>query len=180
MIGVQRYNIALLLDDNNLNKKIIDISRRYFLDIQDKYILGADGLPHVTLCQFKAANVDGAVKVYDAFKAGGVEDVVDLTIEKFNLRPGTLVNSGKFIAEYKVKHSPDLVDLQLKCANTLDQFGFKSLTSVKMYNPHITLSRISVVPKEEPSSEDLLCPVDVTAHLSLGLSTDEGVFIEEL
>ena len=116
---MQRYNIALLPINEELQNDIIRISRHYFLDIQDEYILGPEGLPHVTLCQFKADSLEKAHAAYNDFLSESSEEEIKVTIEKFHARPGKLVNAGTFIAEYKIKPEPNLIDLQLKCAEKL-------------------------------------------------------------
>jgi len=176
----QRYNIALLPEVSGLRDNIIRISRKYFLDIQDEYILGPEGLPHITLCQFKADNLEQAVNVYNELLSREKIDSIKPTIEKFNTRPGKLVNVGKFIAEYKIKPAPDLVNLQLRCADRLSSYKLKKRTPSEGYSPHITLARLSSAPDRIPTKQDLNCPVDFSVRLSLGLSTESGVFVKEL
>ncbi|HBR69270.1 MAG TPA: hypothetical protein DEA55_07850 [Rhodospirillaceae bacterium] len=176
----QRYDIALLPTDQNLFSSITAISRKYFLDVHDDYILGPEGLPHITLCQFKTADVELARRAYHGFLSNLDAKLFKVAIEKFNLRAGTLTNAGKFIAEYKIKPQEDLIDLQLKCAKVLADFNINSLTPTQTYSPHITLARLSELPDKTPSKSDLIEMENIETRLSLGLSTEPGVFIEEL
>lgn len=177
---MQRYNIALLPTDTDLHEKIIGISRQYFLDVQDEYILGPEGFPHLTLCQFKTENVDKAIEAYKSFAAMDVEKTPDITIEKFNARPGKLVNAGKFLVEYKAVPTEELLALQQKCIERLAAHDLVNLTFSDPYAPHITLSRLSALPEIIPTAKDLSCPFDFSTRLSLGLSTEAGVFVKEL
>ena len=180
-VKMQRYNIALLPTDNALQDKIVRISRSYFLDIHDEYILGTDeGLAHITLCQYKASSLHEALHVYHDFLSSETVSSIKLTIEKFHTRPGKLVNAGKFIAEYKIYPSPELIDLQLRCAERLEVHNLSSLTPSAGYSPHITLARLSEMPNKTPTNQDLACPIDTAGHIALGLSTEAGVFLKEL
>ncbi|MCB9982947.1 MAG: 2'-5' RNA ligase family protein [Rhodospirillales bacterium] len=177
---LQRYNIALLPTDTALQTNIIRISRQYFLDLQDEYILGPEGLPHITLCQFKTTDPENARAAYNDFSSNTTTENVKLTIEKFHARPGKLVNAGKFIAEYKIQALTDLMDLQLKCSEKLAAHNLANLTPTGTYSPHITLARLPSLPDNTPSQQDLACPLDFTVRLSLGLSTEAGIFVKEL
>lgn len=178
---MQRYNIALLPIDSTFKEEIIRISRLFFADIHDDYILGTEGLPHVTLCQFKADSPDTALDAYERLIASENLTVPDkLSIEKFQVRAGTLVNSGTFIAEYKITPDKNLIDLQFRCAEVLDTCGLKNLTPSQKYSPHITLARLLSVPKQTPTIEDLQCAPEFKPGLSLGLSTESGVFTKSL
>lgn len=178
---MQRYNIALLLTDQAIESKITRISREYFLGAQDKYILGADGLPHITLCQFKAKSLDDAVAVYADFSDKNKECFpFSASIEKFHVRPGKFINAGTFIAEYKAHPSPELVSLQGRCVETLASYGVDTLTPSEGYSPHITLARLSKEVKRVPSQGDLNCPLEIEFSLAIGLSTEEGVFVKDL
>ena len=97
--------------DKDLSDQIVGISRRYFLDVQDEYILGPEGLPHVTLCQFKVDSEDAARRVFENFKAR-CPDFSGITLDSFRIRPGTLVNANKFIAEYLVQQDDALKSAQ--------------------------------------------------------------------
>lgn len=177
---MERYNIALLPTDSTLQDNIIRISRDYFFDIHDEYILGPDGLPHITLCQFKAINLEDAKAVYNDLLSSEKSNLIDLVIEKFNARSGSLANAGKFIAEYQIRPDKDLMALQLRCSKKLAEYRIQSLTPSKTYSPHITLARLTDMPNTLPSGKDLDCPLAITGSLSLGLSTEEGVFVKEL
>ena len=178
---LQRYNIALLLTNTNLASDIIRVSRKYFLQVQDRYILGSDGLPHITLCQFKAKNVDGALAIYESFaKENESYFPVSAKIEKFHIRPGQLINAGTFIAEYKVIPSPELITLQARCVEMLARYDIKTLTPFEGYSPHITLARLSEKTKKAPSKTDVFFIPNLEFRLAFGLSTEEGVFVKEL
>lgn len=177
---MQRYNIALLPTDADLQKEIIRISRHYFLKTQDEYILGNEGLPHITLCQFKTDNFEIAKTAYNDFAALGAETTPEITIEKFNARPGKLVNSGKFMVEYKAVLDDHLRALQRRCSDLLSKHGLTNLTPCEGYSPHITLARLSEMPKETPTTQDLPCPFNFSTTLSLGLSTEAGIFVKSL
>ncbi len=176
----QLYNVALLPTDQKLFSNLTAISREYFLDVQDDYILGPEGLPHITICQFKADDVELARRAYHDFLLHFDAKVFTVDIEKFNVRTGTLANAGKFIAEYKIKHQAELIDLQLKCAKVLADFNLNSLTPTQTYSPHITLARLSELPDKTPSQDDLAYISNIETRPSLGLSTERGVFVEEL
>ena len=177
---MKRYNIALLPTNNTFRERLIKISRDYFYEIHDKYILGLEGLPHVTLCQFKSDNVEIVKEVYRAFLDEISDKIIRLEIKDFNLREGSLVNSGKFIAEYKVKPKSHLMDMQIQCAKVLKKYNISNLTPSDRYNPHITLARLSAKPEKIPELKTLENPVSFESSFAVGLSTEEGVFCKEL
>lgn len=178
---MQRYNIALLPIDSMLKEEIIRISRLFFADIHDNYILGTEGLPHITLCQFKADNPDTALNAYKHLvRQENLTVPGTLYVEKFQVRAGTLVNSGTFIAEYKIKPDKKLTDLQFRCAEILNACGLENLTPSQKYSPHITLARLLSVPEQTPTIEDLQCTAEFKPGLSIGCSTESGVFTKAL
>ncbi len=177
---MQRYNIAILPIDTALTDKITHISRQYFLETQDEYILGDDGLPHVTLCQFKTETIEQARAIYAEFAAQERNDEVSVTLEKFHARAGKYINAGKFIAEYKAAQEAALMAMQMRCAKILSAHGIETLTPVETYSPHITLARLSSMPDAMPTSHDLEMPFTLRMKLALGLSTEAGVFVKPL
>lgn len=177
---MQRFNIALLPVDPAYAELFARLSRTYFLQINDEYVLGPDALAHVTLCQFKAESSIKARLVYDNFIINERVHDLPVTLEKFHIREGKLVNAGKFIAEYSVIKEPQLENLQIRCADVLQSYGIANLTPVDGYAPHFTLARLSSMPEKIPMPSDLVCPTTLKVRLALGYSTEAGVFSGEL
>ncbi|MFZ4761980.1 MAG: hypothetical protein ACOYK8_04125 [Alphaproteobacteria bacterium] len=173
----QRFNIALLPVEEQLQSLITNLSIHYFSAIHDDYILGKEGLAHVTLCQFHAASAQEAMAAYQKFLP---QPNINLSIEEFRIRPGTLVNSGKFIAEFKIEAQENLLFLQKNCCQHLEAHQLKALTPIASYSPHITMARLNHLTTEQPSLADLPQTQSILFRPALGLSTESGVFVREL
>jgi len=175
---MQRYNIAYMSTDHALNELFVTISRKYFLNLHDEYILGPEGLPHVTLCQFHAPNNDCAITAFKTFTANS--DLA-ITIQKFRLRAGSLANAGKFIADVMVDKSQGLIDKQKECYAHLLQTDIKPLTPSETYSPHITVARLPQLINTPLGIEEEI-PTHKTSifKLVVGASTESGVLVKVL
>ncbi len=180
LLAMQRYNIALLPVKTALQEALTRLSRQHFLEYQDSYILGPEGLAHVTLCQFHAPAANTAQDVFRSFQENVLSHPTPVTITDFRIRPGTLVNSGFFIAEYSVRKDEALTKIQQHCAALLEKAGLKPLTPVAAYAPHFTLARVHAITPTQPSLADLPDGVLFDMRPALGLSTESGVFVREL
>lgn len=175
---MQRYNIALVPVDKSVRDSIAAISQKFFGKIHDHYILGENGMAHVTLCQFYASSPDLAREVYNKFLLS-VVNVPEVQIESFQIRAGTLINAGKFIVEYSVRRDDTLVQLQKECAFLLAALGFENQTPSDRYAPHFTLARLSEPCANVPDVED--APAGFYAmDLRLGLTSETGVFVKDV
>jgi hypothetical protein len=172
-----RYNIAFQPTDKNMQSFFVTLSQKYFGSIHDNYILGTNGLAHVTLCQFYAATGDEAVRYYNAFSPN---ITLTLHIESFRIRSGTLVNAGKYIADLAIKNIPELSQLQKNCCDYLKAQGSQSLTPAEKYSPHITLARLSEVPEPVPTIDEAPYGQPLLMKLVVGESTESGVLLNVL
>lgn len=175
---MQRYNIALVPADKNLSQRIVDLSQSFFGHIHDHYILGAEGIPHVTLCQFYAASDEDARAAFNVYVAK-FPDAPEIIIESFQIRAGALINAGKFIAEYYVEKSHALAALQKECAALLESLGIKNETPCERYAPHFTLARLGAPCESVPQLSDI--PLGPHAMVPrLGLTSETGVFVRDI
>lgn len=175
---MKRFNIAYMLTNKAHNDFCVDLAQSHFKDVQDKYLLGHQALPHVTLCQFYAESNERAVRIYKSFAPA--VSIENLIIEKCQVRSGTLVNAGKFIVELKVQANSALSNLQKLLFEHIEQSGGRALTPIQTYSPHITLARIHTMPMLLPAEAPDAQIVQISVRLSLGASTEEGVFIHEI
>lgn len=172
-----RFNIALLPDDMKWRDRFAALSQKHFLHLHDEYILGEAGIAHVTLCQFYA---DDEVTARDAYHSLKDYSPLELSITAFRIRSGTLVNSGKFIADLAIEKTEGLLQRQKKCAEHIAALGLKALTPIETYSPHITLARLSSQPAIEPMIDTASYGNPISFSPALGLSTEPGVFIRVL
>ena len=173
---MQRFNIALLPQDKSLQNQISAIAQKYFAKIHDNYLLGTEALAHVTLCQLHASSAEEAVAAY---QGATFLHSIELIVEEFRVRPGTLVNSGKYIAEFKMHKTSELIDMQKQCYEHLKRFGLEPLTPRETYSPHITLARVALQPTDLPEN-NLMNQLKIAFTPSIGLSTVEGMFVREI
>lgn len=175
---LQRYNIALLPTNIDIHNTLIAIAQDYFKEVQDQYLLGNNALPHVTLCQFYAESESTAINAAQGFLAMKYA-APEIHINCFQIRAGTLINAGTYIAEYNVTKDPALMDLQKKCADYLDSVGIANKTPCVSYSPHFTLARlrepVSIMPdmSHVPNTA-------ISTRFALGLTSATGVFVEEI
>ncbi len=174
----QRYNIAMLPVDTDLFAQLIHLAQLHFFHIQDHYILGAEGLPHVTLCQFYADTDADALNALRGFVATGVQPV-DVHVNSFQVRAGTLINAGKFIAEYNVTKDAPLITLQQSCADYLQSIGIANQTPCDKYAPHFTLARLAEPTDSLPTMDDITAGPHAM-RFALGVTSDTGVFVREI
>jgi hypothetical protein len=177
-ITMLRFNIALLPVETAWQHFFIALSQQHFAALHDEYILGENGLPHITLCQFYAPDAAAAIAVFNTLPD---QSQTALAITGFRLRAGTLGNSGKFIADLPIEKTPALLARQVACAEHLRQHGLASLTSAPpAYSPHITLARLSCLPALEPVLAGVPYAQPLTFRPVLGLSTEPGVLVKVL
>lgn len=175
---MKRFNLALQPININLQNLFADLSQKYFGMVHDDYILGKDGLAHVTLCQFYAEDDAAALEAFQTFY---YKSDIELVIKTFRLRPGTNDNSDKYMAEILIEKSPELLERQKTCFEHLEAKGIEPLTLPETYSPHITLARLTK-PMTPPSDLELSVPAFEKApfRLVVGTATHSGVLTKIL
>lgn len=174
----QRFNIALLPVDPGISQLLTQFSRSSFLEINDGYILGEDGLPHITLCQFRAKDEATALKAFETLTP---KKPITLATTKLYARPGTPpANAGKFIIVVGIEKTQELLALQNNVFNHLERAETEPLTKPETYSPHITLTRLAAEPHGLPPFEDFPFGAPLEFFPNVGLSTESGVFVKRL
>jgi 2'-5' RNA ligase len=168
---MQRFNIALIPVDENLQLLFQSISQKYFGKHHDQYLLANGALAHVTLCQFYAEDKDGALAAFQSFSA---KKNINITIRNYNIRSGRAPHIGFFWTEFVVDKTPTLLQMQAKCFSHLAAMGHESLTAIDTYAPHITLARLGQHMEIRPS-EDIPYGVPLAFRPVVGPSTENGV-----
>lgn len=97
-----RFNIVLLPTDTRIQNLFVDLSQKHFGAVANGYVLGANALAHVTLCQFRAVDNRAA---RDAFWAWGGKRNGDLRLTRFHFREGDAEHAGMMWAEILVEKS---------------------------------------------------------------------------
>ena len=175
---MKRFNIAFQPINTNLQNLFVDLSQKYFGAVHDDYLLGKDGLAHVTLSQFYTEDDATALEAFQTFSH---KSDIELVIRTFRLRPGTNDNSDKYMAEILIEKSLELLERQKSCFEHLEAKGIEPLTLPETYSPHITLARLSK-PLTPPSDLELAVPSFEKApfRLVLGTATHSGVLTKIL
>jgi 2'-5' RNA ligase len=172
-----RFNIAAVPTDAGLQGAIADLAQARFGAIEDGYILGAEALAHVTLCQFRATTEEAAL---DAFKSWRGKRDVSLSVGAFRIRAGTGEHSGKSWAYFSVERAPLLLGLQEDCARRLVELGLEILTPTATYSPHITLARLPGTPTNVVPTPSFPHDGPVSFRPAVGRSTENGVLLGTL
>ncbi|MER2520551.1 MAG: hypothetical protein ABTQ34_07675 [Bdellovibrionales bacterium] len=173
-----RYNIALLPDDPTISERLTRYSQERFGATHDDYLLGPKGLPHITLCQFRAKHDEAAL---NAFENLSDKTPIVLTTTKLYARPGTPpANAGKFIVVVGIEKTPELLSRQRDTVACLAQNDAEPLTKVETYSPHITVTRLSEEPSALPMIESFPFGLPLRFRPDVGLSTESGVLVRRL
>lgn len=146
-MGSNIYNIALIPISEPLQNSFYQAASLY-ADKADRYVLTENEvLPHLTLCQYLAADDAAAQNVLAPFTGRNM----DLVISKSNYRNGATKHLGKTWVEFCINPNPPLNDLQAEIYNTLAKHGIERLTNTgAAYHPHITLARLGQHPDVMP------------------------------
>lgn len=173
---MQRYNIALLPTDPAVQEVISELSKKNFGAIHDDYILGPQALAHITICHFRCEDQKDAVR---AFKRVPTKTVIKLKLQGFQIRPGTQINPGKYIAEFSAELSDGLRAYREACVSHLSKQGIIVLATEDAYSPHMTLARLSKAPSSAPEIEIPFSGA-IAFRPALGCGTESGVFLKEI
>lgn len=199
MIDLQpsRFNLVLTPCQADFSELVTEFARQYFADQFTDYLLGANCLPHVTVCQFqgptisKVLNGDISVELPD-FSLGTDKDrIFQLKFDHFYLRSGrgqrasvaaaTPHNAATCTVGLAVAINPALLELQQFYYEKLKQLGYTPLTLPEDYFPHLTLARLAGETIEMPN------PVDFRHFfgsrdfsLGLALSNTAGVMLRRI
>lgn len=178
-----RYNIALMPTDAILRQKITSVSQDLYLEDQHGYVLGNNGsgetgLPHNTLCQFRAPDDNAAKSLFVALELGRI--IMHLVMRDFEVRHGTEEHVGAVWLAYKVELTEDLALLQKHVVASLDNKGWVRYTDPATYAPHVTIARLKQEPTARPSSKAIPLDVSFATRPVLGRSTENGVLLHPL
>ncbi|MDR3423801.1 MAG: hypothetical protein P4M13_01810 [Alphaproteobacteria bacterium] len=174
---MQRFNLALLPVDESLQPLFREIAQRYFKHCQDGYILADGALAHVTLCQFYAESARVARDVFIGFSG---KKNKELLVQDFDVRVGEGKHRGFLWAAYLVEKKASLLSMQSDCFAHLAANGIESLVAVEGYLPHITLARIKPEPENAFRVENAPGKQPIAFRPTVGLSTENGLFVREL
>lgn len=176
------FNIALLAEDPELTKLCIDLAKENFAHQADQYLLGAEALPHVTLCQFEAEpepeRLDEIWSAMEKLKPAPL----DLKIHSLCIKPGNAQNQGTYWAGLSVGLTPELKALQQKVSEALTDLNIQGTTMPQTFFPHITWVRCEY---RNPPCLTRMPPLTLFENsyrfsITLGRSNQYGVYKEQL
>lgn len=122
----KKYNLALI--PMTENKYIVDIART-FCEIADKYLLGENSLPHLTLYQFETE--ESKIKdTWDKVSQRWKEKPIELTFAEFSC---ITFDDNIYWVSLLPNHTEVLYKMHEKIANIIEQ------PIKKNFDPHITL-----------------------------------------
>ncbi|MDD3182408.1 MAG: hypothetical protein PHD48_06365 [Alphaproteobacteria bacterium] len=178
-----RYNIALMPTDAILRQKITSVSQDLYLKDQYGYVLGDNGhgeigLPHITLCQFRAPDDKAAISFFNALEIE--RNIIHPIMREFEIRHGTEEHVGAVWLAYKVALTEDLALLQKQIVARLDNERWVRYTDPANYAPHVTIARLKQEPIVRPSSNAIPLDVSFATRPVLGRSTENGVLLHPL
>lgn len=171
------FNLALMPRSKSLVESVIMLASANFAGQASAYILGANALPHVTLCQFKTDP-----ETLDTVLAALEPVVTDLQFTGIYIRPGAKIHQGKYWAGLYVRMEPSLLDLQKQMTKVLKRFDLICLTDSASYVPHLTWARLHV---DKPIAFTVLPDQDLFTQtykfdLTVGESNELGMYSKQL
>ncbi|MDR3491687.1 MAG: hypothetical protein P4M12_06540 [Gammaproteobacteria bacterium] len=162
---MNRYNIALI--PQTQSAAIIKLAQN-FSDISESYLLGADSLPHVTLCQFMQNDSDVKLtwlNVLEVLKT----HVIELEFPELNI----FINPNLFWVSLK----PNKIDILKKMHKQAASVIKKPLgRCFKFYDAHMSLTNTLDKNFQEhvKAVEKKYKPIKDNFILALGQSDEEG------
>jgi 2'-5' RNA ligase len=175
------FNIALYPQSPSLANSLIELAEKNLRGQTDKYLLGKQVLPHISLSQFVCER-DVAQRAWEAMD-GLAGEPLSLQFSHIYILAGAgILHQGKNWVGISVVPTQALIDLQKSVCQRLNQLGIDSLTSRESYFPHLTFGRlakacaitISGVPERD------FWQKKYQFEMSLGRSNEIGVYIERL
>lgn len=153
------------------SKEFVDTAQK-FANISDKYLLGKNSYPHVTLYQFEAEENE-LNTIWKTVVDFWNQKSIDLELAEFSYI--TFDNNTYWISLLP-KNSDILYTMHALIANIL------KLPVKKNYDPHLTLvnTKNNHHQSEIKKITDTFTPIIDTFKLSLGKSDEIGQFIEIL
>lgn len=155
-------------------EKYIKEARHHFSLIADKYILGPQSIPHITLCQFYADLEIYPTVWQEVINLGNCPqpEFTGFSFIKDHQNPNL------WWAEISVSRKSELVNFQNKVTHILKKNEIDCLNDINdLYRPHLTLARID---KLEINSLDAQLLQSETFMLSIGVSDEVGQFTQML
>lgn len=165
----KRYNIALVPVDHS--QQLIDLSKN-FISLANNYLLGEKSLPHLTLCQFFANEVE-LVSIWEQVSNILDPHVIDLVFTQFSF-----VSADNY---YWVSLRPDSCNELVKMHYTVASVIKNPINrSYEQYDPHITLFNTKDENYEEKVKQIIHAPPTFTDAFVplLGESDDVGQLLE--
>lgn len=162
-----RYNLALL--PMTINDDVIKLSHT-FSEYADRYILGENSLPHVTLCQFETEE-DAIESIWEKVCEKWGEEPIYLIFDKFSCL--TFDNQVYWLSLLP-NNTDALLDMHKKIVDIINQPVKKS------FDPHMTLINTKNKEYEVKVNEYSRSyqPIRDMFILKLGRCDDVGRFTE--
>lgn len=178
-----RYNVAYRPEDKTFEVGCIKAAQSSFSSVQDGYILGPEnGLPHITACQFDATE-DQIKAIWDEIRAS-TASYAELVVSSTFMDLGIGRHEGYIWAGLSTQRDSGLVRQQRKIYDKLTSKGCTCHTEPDdSYRPHLTFARFrqDAAPRINAFWPSSLLSIRPRAfYLSLGLSTDNGVYTKQL
>jgi 2'-5' RNA ligase len=175
------FNIALYPHSLALVTTLIELAEKNLSGQTDKYLIGKQALPHISLSQF-VCQPELAKEVWSAIE-DYVREPLSLQFSHIYIRAGVgSLHTGKIWVGLSVVPNQSLIDLQKSVYDRLQQMDIDSPTKPANYFPHLTFGRLSDTCKITISKMPKAgfwkasYPFDV----SLGRSNEIGVYSERL
>jgi len=168
------YNIGFLFKDEKFNSYLKKLSQKYGENIDSKYILGINSLPHITVLQVEGEK-ENILKTLKSEKLLNYR--FTLSLSNFHC-----IKSADNSVWYELQINPtkELIDFQQRIYFALGKPNIKNKIG-ENYRPHITLGFIE---KDSPKLTYLLQEnleySSIEGFLSLGISGPEFQFEEEI
>jgi 2'-5' RNA ligase len=164
-----RYNIALI--PSTKSDQVIHFAKNFSV-MADTYLLGEKSLPHVTLCQFMAAE-DELLSIWKVVCQSVEQQSIQLVFEKFSCMTGY----NSFWVSLLPNHSDLLTNMHNVITNLVKD-PIKKISD--HYDPHMTLMNSKEVKYENAvkTFSNSYIPIQDTFILALGKSDDFGQLVE--
>lgn len=162
-----RYNIALIPLNKSTQLTAIAESLSF---IADKYLLGKESLPHITLCQFTAASSDLPL-IWNTVLDNLGQKSISLTLKEFSC----ITVANESWVSLLPNNRDDLNEMHTKISSFIKN-PIKKIYDY--YDPHLTLINTTKIAYQK--SVALLFsqfqPISDTFLLSIGISDQIGQF----
>jgi 2'-5' RNA ligase len=151
---MQRFNLALVPDDLAVSQNLIDFARKHFSHTADKYLLGKNALPHITLCQFHAPSETTATAVFTTWNK---PVRLNVALNQLYTRSGSDIHAGKVWIEL-IAVASELKQLQRSCFEHLENNKMSVITKPDNYSPHLTFARLANQLQALPAFSAIVLP----------------------